>query len=74
MPRILELGLNRIFRSRWGVAVVIVGIIAAVVGIGRLFSDGNSNSPSLGIAANMSGTMWVFDRFNEAFAANTLKT
>jgi hypothetical protein len=48
MPRILELGLNRIFRSRWGVAVVIVGIIAAVVGIGRLFSDGNSNSPSLG--------------------------
>lgn len=47
MPRILELGLNRIFRSRWGVALVIVVIIAAVVGIGRLFSDGRSTSPSL---------------------------
>lgn len=47
MPRILEQGLNSIFRSRWGVAIVIVVIIAAVVGIGRVFSDGDSNSPSL---------------------------
>ena len=48
MPRILELGLNRIFRSRWGVALVIVLIVAAVVGIGRVFSDGKSATPSLG--------------------------
>lgn len=48
MPRILELGLNRIFRSRWGVAVVIVGIVVAVVGIGRLLSDGNNSGASLG--------------------------
>ncbi|WP_213013191.1 hypothetical protein [Paractinoplanes toevensis] len=51
MPRILELGLNRIFRSRWGVALVIVAIIAAVIGIGRLFADGDPNSPSLGSAS-----------------------
>ncbi|GIE98048.1 hypothetical protein [Paractinoplanes rishiriensis] len=48
MPRILELGLNRIFRSRWGVAIVIVGIVVAVVGIGRLLSDGSNTGPSLG--------------------------
>lgn len=48
MPRIVELGLNRIFRSRWGVALVIVAIVVAVVGIGRLLSDGNTNTPSLG--------------------------
>jgi hypothetical protein len=34
----------------------------------------NSNSPSFGIAANISGTISVFDRFNDAFAANTLNT
>ena len=48
MPRILELGLNRIFRSRWGIAVVIAVIVLAVVGVGRLFSDGgNSRGPLL---------------------------
>ena len=47
MPRTLELGLNRIFRSRWGVAIVLVLIVMAVVGIGRLFSDGSSNGPVL---------------------------
>ncbi|MFC7278526.1 hypothetical protein ACFQS1_31495 [Paractinoplanes rhizophilus] len=47
MPRILELGLNRIFRSRVGVAIVIVAIVAAVVGIGRIFSDGNDARPPL---------------------------
>jgi hypothetical protein len=44
MPRTLELGLNRIFRSRWGVAVVLALLVLAVVGIGRLFSGGNHNS------------------------------
>jgi hypothetical protein len=48
MPRILELGLNRMFRSRWGIAVVIFAIVLAVVGIGQLFADGDDNRPSLG--------------------------
>ncbi|MFI5897994.1 hypothetical protein ACIA5D_48720 [Actinoplanes sp. NPDC051513] len=48
MPRILELGLNRIFRSRIGVAIVIVALVGAVVGIGRVFSNGDDGRPSLG--------------------------
>jgi hypothetical protein len=48
MPRILESGLNSIFRSRVGVAVVIVAIVAAIVGVGRIFSGGGDRSPSLG--------------------------
>ena len=47
VPRTLELGLNRIFRSRWGVALVLLLIVLAVVGIGRLFSGGNDNGPVL---------------------------
>jgi hypothetical protein len=47
MPRTLELGLNRIFRSRWGVAIVLGIIVLAIVGIGRLFSDGGNDRPSL---------------------------
>lgn len=38
-PRILERGLTGLFRSRWGVAIVIVALVLAVVGIGRLLSD-----------------------------------
>jgi hypothetical protein len=45
MPRFVELGLNRIFRSRWGVAIVLVAIVAAIVGIGRLLSDGQPATP-----------------------------
>jgi len=33
----MELGLNRLFRSRWGVALVIGVVVLAVVGIGRVF-------------------------------------
>jgi hypothetical protein len=51
MPRIIELGLNRIFRSRWGVALVILGIVLAVVGLGRLFAGGRSAPPSIGHVA-----------------------
>ncbi len=47
MPRLIERGLNGIFRSRWGVAIVIAAIVLAVVGIGRLFSDGQ-HTPSVG--------------------------
>nr|WP_296072116.1 hypothetical protein [uncultured Actinoplanes sp.] len=48
MPRIFELGLNRIFRSRWGVAVVLAVIVLAVVALGRLLSGGDSSSPPVG--------------------------
>ncbi|GAB2582438.1 hypothetical protein Aab01nite_59830 [Paractinoplanes abujensis] len=51
MPRSLELGLNRIFRSRWGVAVVLAVIVLAIIGIGRLFADGNDSPPPLGNAS-----------------------
>lgn len=62
MPRFVELGLNRIFRSRWGVALVIAVLVLAVVGVGRLFSDGSSTtspvvstgSPAPAISANPS--------------------
>jgi hypothetical protein len=46
MPRIVELGLTRIFRSRWGVALVLLLIVLAVVGVGRLFSDGSNQNRS----------------------------
>jgi hypothetical protein len=62
MPRFFELGLNQIFRSRWGVAVVIAVLVLAVVGVGRLFSDGSNTaspvvsvgSPAPAISANPS--------------------
>ena len=47
MPRALELGLNRIFRSRWGVAIVLGVIVLAIVGLARLFSDDDGARPSL---------------------------
>ena len=45
MSRFIERGLTGIFRSRWGVAIVIAAIVLAVVGIGRLFSDGQVTPP-----------------------------
>ena len=45
MPRFMELGLNRIFRSRWGVALVIALVILAVVALGRLFSGTGTEQP-----------------------------
>ncbi|MEU4420042.1 hypothetical protein AB0F81_05415 [Actinoplanes sp. NPDC024001] len=42
MAGFIERGLTGIFRSRWGVAFVLVGIVLAVVGVGRLFSDGSA--------------------------------
>ncbi|AGZ46553.1 hypothetical protein AFR_41495 [Actinoplanes friuliensis DSM 7358] len=45
MPRILERSLTGLFRSRWGVAVVIAVLVLAVVGIGRLFSGTNPQPP-----------------------------
>ncbi|MEU4562478.1 hypothetical protein AB0F72_29200 [Actinoplanes sp. NPDC023936] len=48
MAGLFERTLTGIFRSRWGVAIVLVTIVFAVVGIGRLFSDGDDVSPQLG--------------------------
>lgn len=45
MAGFVERGLTGIFRSRWGVAVVLAAIVLAVVGIGRLFSDGGPSRP-----------------------------
>ncbi|HWS32128.1 MAG TPA: hypothetical protein VN408_05220, partial [Actinoplanes sp.] len=44
MPRLIERGLTGIFRSRWGIAIILTIIVLAVVGIGRLFSDGRSST------------------------------
>lgn len=38
-PRILERGLTTIFRSRWGVAVILGVLVLAIVGLARLFGD-----------------------------------
>jgi len=48
MPKILERGLTGLFRSRWGVALVIAVLVLAVVGAGRVFSDGESGRPPIG--------------------------
>jgi hypothetical protein len=45
VARTFELGLNKIFRSRWGVAIVLFVIVLAVVGLGRLFAGGNNDNP-----------------------------
>lgn len=44
-PRILERGLAGLFRSRWGVALVIAILVLAIVGVGRVFSDGTGRTP-----------------------------
>jgi hypothetical protein len=47
-PRLLERGLTGLFRSRWGVAVVLAVLVLAVVGIGRLFADSSSGGQPVG--------------------------
>ena len=47
MRRTFELLLNRVFRSRWGIALVIAVLVLAVVGTGRLFAGGDSRTPLL---------------------------
>jgi hypothetical protein len=51
MSGVLARGLNGLFRTRWGVALVLAAIVLAVVGVGRLFSDGESESPALGLSS-----------------------
>jgi hypothetical protein len=48
MPKLLERGLTGLFRSRWGVALVIAVLVLAVVGLGRVFSDGEPGRPLIG--------------------------
>jgi hypothetical protein len=45
MSGLIARTLNGIFRSRWGIAIVLAVIVLAVVGIGRVFSDGQAASP-----------------------------
>jgi hypothetical protein len=45
MPRLLERSLTGLFRSRWGVALVIAILVLAIVGLGRIFSDGSTATP-----------------------------
>jgi hypothetical protein len=60
MAGVIERGLTGIFRSRWGVAIVLAVVILAVVGIGRLFSDDEpavplgASSPAPVVSANPS--------------------
>jgi hypothetical protein len=45
MARTLELALNRVFRSRWGVALVLALLVLAVIGVGRLFNGAAAETP-----------------------------
>jgi hypothetical protein len=40
-PRLVERGLTGIFRSRWGVALILGVLVLAIVGLGRVFGTGN---------------------------------
>ncbi|WP_203827259.1 hypothetical protein [Actinoplanes palleronii] len=51
MSGVIARALNAVFRSRWGVALVLAVIVLAVVGVGRLFSDGKSGSPTVGLGS-----------------------
>jgi len=42
----LEQALNRLFRTRWGVALVLLAVVLAIVGLGRVFAGGNDTQPS----------------------------
>jgi hypothetical protein len=50
-PRIFERGLTGLFRSRWGVALVLGILILAIVGIGRLFSGDDPDPPLSGASS-----------------------
>ena len=47
MRRTIELLINRMFRSRWGIALVIAVLVLFVVGAARLFAGGPSQPPLL---------------------------
>jgi hypothetical protein len=45
----LERGLTGIFRSRWGVALVLAILVLAILGIGRLFADNNDSGSQVAV-------------------------
>jgi hypothetical protein len=45
MARTLQLALNRIFRSRWGIALVLAVLVLAIVGVGRLVKGDSGERP-----------------------------
>ena len=51
MSGVIARALNALFRTRWGVALVLAVVVLAVVGVGRLFSDGKSGSPPVGLGS-----------------------
>ncbi|GGQ43469.1 hypothetical protein [Couchioplanes azureus] len=65
MPRVLERGLTGLFRSRWGVALVIALVVLGVVGIGRLFSDGGGNGGRLLAPVSPAPVVSVDPSFND---------
>jgi hypothetical protein len=48
MPRLLDRGLTRILRSRWGIALAIGVIVVAIVGLGRVFGNPDDKPPPVG--------------------------
>jgi hypothetical protein len=46
MRRIFELTLNRLFRSRWGIGLILAVLVLAVIGVGRVFT-GTETEPQL---------------------------
>jgi hypothetical protein len=44
VARTVQLGLSRIFRSRWAIALIIAVLVLIVVGSGRLFSNNNGSA------------------------------
>jgi hypothetical protein len=47
MRRTFELLVNRVLRSRWGIALLILVLVLGVVGIGRIFAGGTTQQPLL---------------------------
>jgi hypothetical protein len=47
MRRTIELLVNRVVRSRWGIALLIAVIVLGIVGVGRAFSGGEDRAPLL---------------------------
>lgn len=45
MRRTIELLVNRVLTSRWGIALLIAVIVVAIVGTGRVFSGGEDRAP-----------------------------
>lgn len=51
MRRTLEQFANRVFRSRWGIAIVLGILVLAIVGVGRIFANGQERTPLLDSAS-----------------------